>query len=203
MSASDFKKLKLEVPFSEKKILLHSCCAPCSSAILECLIYNEIEPVIFYFNPNIFPQDEYEKRKSENMRYAEKLGVKFIEGDTQRDEWKACVKGLEALPERSLRCLECFKLRLLKSAQVASELGLKVFTTTLSSSRWKSFEQICIAGFYAQERVANTVFWTQNWKKGGLSDRRRFIIQDQNFYNQLYCGCEYSLASSKAMQKKL
>ncbi|MBO6102647.1 MAG: epoxyqueuosine reductase QueH [Opitutales bacterium] len=202
MNASrGFKKLALDPPFGERKILLHCCCAPCSSAIIECLLYNKIEPVIFYYNPNIFPNVEYELRKSENMRYAESLGLKFIEGDAERIGWKLAVKGMEALPERSARCLECFKLRLIKSAQTAGDLGIKVFTTTLSSSRWKSFAQICEAGIAAQKAAPETFFWAQDWKKGGLSERRSAIIKEMNFYNQLYCGCEYSLAASKAANK--
>lgn len=185
--------LHLEVPGGEREVLLHTCCAPCSSAIIECMLENGIRPVIFYYNPNIYPLEEYEIRKAECTRYAEALGLEIIDGDYDHDAWRTQMQGMEAEPERGPRCLACFRLRLLETAHYATERGLKVFTTTLASSRWKSLEQIHAAGRYAMERYPGTLFWEQNWRKGGLSERRKAIITEQQFYNQIYCGCEFSL----------
>ena len=186
-------KLKVETPNGEKRVLLHSCCAPCSSAIVECMLSNGIEPVIFYFNPNIFPREEYELRKSENKRYADELGLEFIDADYGHDGWLACVSGLENEPERGKRCARCFEIRLLKAAEKAKESGIGLFCTTLASSRWKSKDQIFAAGRLAASKFIGVEFWEQDWRKGGLSERRNEIIKERNFYNQLYCGCEFSM----------
>lgn len=174
------------------EVLLHSCCAPCSSAILEWMLNNDYAPTIFYFNPNIYPEKEYEIRKNECSRYAQKLNVKMIDGDYQHEEWRCCVHGLEDQAERGSRCLECFKMRLLKSAQLAKELNINLFTTTLASSRWKDLNQINTAGQWAANQVEGTYFWDKNWRKGGLQDRRNALLKENNFYNQQYCGCEFS-----------
>ena len=103
------------------KVLLHSCCAPCSSAILEWMLNHVYQPVIYYYNPNIFPAEEYEIRKRECSRYALKLGVQMIDGDYEHQRWCDDVKGMESEPERGARCLQCFKMRLLKAAKKANQ----------------------------------------------------------------------------------
>ena len=187
------QKYIVEVPGGESKILLHTCCAPCSSAIVECLLKHGIRPTIFYCNPNIYPLDEYLKRKNECSRYAESLGLEIVDSDYDHDGWLGCVKGLEEEPERGGRCLKCFRMRLRKTAEYARDHGFKVITTTLASSRWKSLEQIEAAGLDACADIPEVTFWTQNWRKGGLSERRVAIIKEMNFYNQTYCGCEFSI----------
>ena len=189
--------IKLQVPMGENRILLHSCCAPCSSAILEALLNNGITPVIYYYNPNIYPLEEYEIRKAENKRYAESLGVEFIDGDYNYEKWRECAIGLECEPERGGRCYKCFVKRLRASAEMASKLGIKVITTTLASSRWKDFNQIIAAGRTATEEFPDIVFWEQNWRKGGLYDRRNELLKELRFYNQQYCGCEFSMQRVK------
>ena len=129
-----------------KKVLLHCCCAPCSSAILEWMLQNDVVPVIYYCNPNIYPLEEYEIRKNEITRYAQQLGIEIIEDEYNHAQWLEQVRGLEQEPERGGRCLVCFKMRLLRAARKAAELGIDEFTTTLASSRWKSLEQITEAG---------------------------------------------------------
>lgn len=175
------------------QVLLHACCAPCSSAIVEWMLQNGVRPTIFYFNPNIFPRQEYDIRKAESKRHAESLGIEWIDGDYDHQSWLDAVRGLEGEPERGCRCLQCFRLRLLETARQAQRLGMVHFTTTLASSRWKSIEQITEAGLAAQASVPGTVFWAQNWRKGGLSDRRNQLLREYAFYNQQYCGCEFSL----------
>ena len=189
----------IEAPMGEKTVLLHTCCAPCSSAIIEAMLANGITPVIYYCNPNIYPQQEYEIRKEECTRYAQALGLEIVDADYDHENWLEAVRGLEAEPERGGRCLKCFKLRLLRTAEYAASRGIKVITTTLASSRWKSLDQINEAGQWACARQntippANNVhWWDQNWRKGGLQERRLQIIKEYDFYNQLYCGCEFSM----------
>ena len=187
------QKYTVEVPGGEDRVLLHTCCAPCSSAIVECLMKHGIRPTIYYCNPNIYPLDEYLKRKNECTRYAESLGLEIVDADYDHEEWLGCVKGMEAEPERGGRCLKCFSMRLRKTAEYARDHGYKVITTTLASSRWKSLEQIEEAGLKACADIPEVTYWTQNWRKGGLSERRSAIIKEMNFYNQTYCGCEFSI----------
>lgn len=176
------------------RILLHTCCAPCSAAVLECLLNSGYEPTLFYYNPNIYPQEEYEKRKQELTRYADKLQLRVIDGDYKNNEWLSVVKGLENEPERGLRCEKCFEMRLIKTAQVAVQQGIDLFATTLASSRWKDLAQIERAGLLAEAAVASNVkFFNQNWRKNGLQERRRELIKENNFYNQNYCGCIFSI----------
>ena len=185
--------MNIEAPGGVKQVLLHTCCAPCSSAIIECMMQNGIMPLIFYCNPNIYPEEEYRIRKDECTRYAESLGLEIVDADYDHEAWLAEMRGLEHEPERGGRCLKCFKYRLLESARYAHERGITAFTTTLASSRWKSLEQIEEAGRYAQSHFPDVTYWAQNWRKGGLSERRIEIIKEYNFYNQRYCGCEFSM----------
>ena len=207
------KRGDIEVPMGERTVLLHTCCAPCSSAIVEAMMQNGITPVIYYCNPNIYPLEEYEIRKEECTRYAKALGLEIVDADYDHENWLEAMKGLEDEPERGGRCLRCFKLRLLRTAQYARKRGIKVITTTLASSRWKSLDQINEAGQWAVykandiiETVDNlneetiipptdcdVIWWDQNWRKGGLQERRNQILKEYDFYNQLYCGCEFSM----------
>ena len=209
------KQPAIQKPEGLKDVLLHACCAPCSSAIVEWMMANGVRPVIYYFNPNIWPREEYEIRKQESKRHAESLGLQWIDGDYNHEEWLHGVCGLEnALdpegrfqnemakePERGRRCERCFTFRLIAAAKKAQELNIPYFTTTLASSRWKSLEQINQAGLIAEQTISqhpspNLVspkYWAQNWRKGGLYERRNQLLKEYNFYNQQYCGCEFSM----------
>ena len=198
------KKPAIVVPEGLREVLLHACCAPCSSAIVEWLVQHDIRPTIFYYNPNIWPIEEYEIRKNESKRHAEALGLTWIDGDYNHEQWRQDVCGLEGEPERGRRCEQCFTLRLTVAARKAQELGIPYFTTTLASSRWKSLEQINRAGLIAQETIRSEsnlspltshlspLYWAQNWRKGGLYERRNQLLKEFDFYNQQYCGCEFS-----------
>ena len=202
------KMLRLEVPGGGEKVLLHSCCAPCSGAVLECLVANGIKPVVFFSNSNIVPREEYELRLKELQRYCATLDVPLVEDDYDHEAWLDFVlerragneersKALVLAPERGQRCLACFKFRLLRAARYAASQGIPVLTTTLASSRWKSLEQVDEAGRWACGEMPgqaghDVVFWPQNWRKGGLQPRRAEIICEQGFYNQTFCGCEFS-----------
>lgn len=187
------KPFEIVVPGGAVKVLLHTCCAPCSSAIIECLLRHGVTPTVYYCNPNIFPTEEYEIRKNECSRYAQSLGLEIVEDDYDHGGWLDEMRGLEQEPERGSRCLRCFKHRLLRTAGYAHEHGFKVIATTLASSRWKSLGQIEEAGLFAVSQYPGVTFWAQNWRKGGLSERRIQIIKEYGFYNQRYCGCEFSM----------
>lgn len=204
------KKVKevIQAPMGETTVLLHTCCAPCSSAIIEAMMKNGITPVIYYCNPNIYPQEEYEIRKNECTRYAQSLGLEIVDADYDHDNWLEAIRGMEDEPERGGRCLKCFKLRLLRTAEYAVGRGIRVITTTLASSRWKSLDQINEAGLWACRQAQEAfemnnnqtvppddavIWWDRNWRKNGLQERRLQIIKEYDFYNQLYCGCEFSM----------
>lgn len=190
------KKPAVIIPEGVGEVLLHACCAPCSSAIVEWLLGHNVRPVIFYYNPNIWPKEEYEIRKGESKHHAESLGIRWIDGDYDHEQWRQGVCGLENEPERGRRCGLCFTLRLTAAAGQAKALGLEYFTTTLASSRWKSLEQIERAGRLAEQAVPGVTFWAQNWRKGGLYERRNQLLKEYRFYNQQYCGCEFSAGRS-------
>ena len=207
------------------EVLLHACCAPCSSAIVEWLLAHDVQPTIYYYNPNIWPREEYDIRKEESKRHAASLGIRWIDDDYDHASWLQHVCGLEHEPERGRRCEQCFTLRLTAAARKAQQLGIPYFATTLASSRWKSLDQINRAGLAAEKIVANLPslreghgvgfptpltnlpslregtgvgspfprFWAQNWRKGGLQDRRNELLKEYHFYNQQYCGCEFSI----------
>lgn len=191
------------------KLLLHTCCAPCSGAIVEALLNDGITPLIYYCNPNIHPYAEYLIRRDECRRYAVRCGLEMVEAEYDHDAWLRSVAGLENEPERGARCETCFRYRLLQSAQYAVANGFDTMATTLASSRWKNLNQVNGAGEWAVAaalsredgngavQTPSLSWWDRNWRKGGLQERRNQIIKDMNFYNQRYCGCEFSIYPSK------
>lgn len=190
------KKQPLVMPPDEaQQVVLHSCCAPCSVAIIEWLLAHGVQPLIYYFNPNIFPLQEYQKRKNELSRLAEQLHLTVVDGDCDHKAWRDRVieQKLQHEPEWGARCQWCFDIRMDATATFAAERGIPVFTTTLASSRWKDITQINAAGVKAATMHPGTVFWEQNWRKGGLTQRRAELVRHYNFYRQDYCGCEFSI----------
>lgn len=120
MTVADFKRPKLELPNGAKKLLLHSCCAPCSGEVMEALQASGIDYTIFFYNPNIHPQKEYLIRKDENIRFAKQHGVPFIDADYDTDNWFERAKGMEWEPERGIRCTMCFDMRFERTALYAA-----------------------------------------------------------------------------------
>ena len=300
---------------SKDRILLHCCCAPCSTAIIEWMVSQGLRPGIFFSNSNIVPFNEYTVRRDELRRYAAAHGLETIDDEYDHSAWLAFVRQLETrpksgasmvaepcrttssvtdvasdaaarpvaelveahqqaeapqpfpvtelvevsgstsftvepyhpteppiriadMPERGPRCLECFKFRLLRAARYASTHGYRLLTTTLASSRWKDLSQVDAAGRWACEtvngssapisldsvpRVADissidtesssegyiptadpllsvaplpesteVLWWNQNWRRGGLQERRNALIKEWSMYNQTFCGCEFS-----------
>lgn len=200
-SLENFSRPKLEMPNKESKLLLHSCCAPCAGEIMEAVAASGIDTTIYFYNPNIHPKEEYEIRKDENIRFAEKLGFDFIDADYDKDNWFERIKGLENEPERGKRCTVCFDMRFERTALYAHENNFKIFATTLGISRWKNLEQINNSGLKAAKRYNGLDFWNFNWRKQGGSSRMLEISKKEKFYKQEYCGCVYSLRDTNKWRK--
>lgn len=189
-------------PGGEEKVLMHSCCAPCAAEIMEKMKKSRLELTIFFYNPNIHPTREYEIRKEENIRFAKKLEIPFIDADYDRDNWFARIKGMEWEPEKGKRCSACFDMRFERTALYAHEHGFKVITSSLGLSRWKDMNQINTSGVRAAGRYPDIVYWDYNWRKGGGSQRMYDISKRENFYQQEYCGCVYSLRDTNLWRLK-
>lgn len=193
---------RLELPVGGDKLLLHSCCAPCSGEVMEALISSEINFTIFFYNPNIHPVQEYEIRKNENINFAQKHNIPFIDADYDKDNWFARAKGLEWEPERGKRCTMCFDMRFERTALYAHEHGFPVISSSLGISRWKDMNQINDCGIRAASKYPNLEYWTYNWRINGGSERMYEIAKREGFYKQEYCGCVYSLRDTNAWRKQ-
>ena len=192
----------LTLPDNRKRLLMHSCCAPCSGEVMEAIIYSKIDFSIFFYNPNIHPLKEYELRKEENIRFAEKHHIPFIDADYDTDNWFERAKGMENEPERGIRCTMCFDMRFERTALYAHENNFDIITSSLGISRWKNFEQINDSGIRAAAHYPDLVYWTHNWRKGGGSQRMLEISKQEHFYQQEYCGCVYSLRDTNRWRLK-
>ena len=200
-SLKNFQRPQLKMPNGSKRLLMHSCCAPCAGEIMEAVAASGIDTTIFFYNPNIHPKEEYEIRKNENIRFAEKLGFDFVDADYDKENWFKRIKGLEDEPERGERCTVCFDMRFERSALFAHENGFDVFATTLGISRWKDLNQINNSGLRAAKRYNSLTFWDYNWRKQGGSSRMLEISKNEQFYKQEYCGCVYSLRDTNRWRK--
>ncbi|HOW87989.1 MAG TPA: epoxyqueuosine reductase QueH [Candidatus Omnitrophota bacterium] len=186
----------LQAPHNEKKILLHCCCAPCSCSIIQRMLDAGLEPTLFFYNPNIYPPEEYTRRKGEVLRYAKKKGVPVADTDYEPETWLEKTKGYEAEAERGKRCDLCFEMRLGKAAAYAAAHGFKVFTTSLGISRWKDLAQVNRAGERAAALFPGLTYWAHNWRLQGGQEQMEQISREESFYRQRYCGCLYSLRES-------
>lgn len=176
------------------KLLLHSCCAPCSSYVIEYLSdYFDIS--ILYYNPNISPIDEYLKRKKEQIRLIKSIKTKnkldIIDCDYDNDLYEEKIKGLENEPERGNRCTVCFNLRLDKTASMARELNYDFFATTLTVSPYKNSNLINEIGIKLQEKY-NIKYLVSDFKKKNGYKRSIELSNKYNLYRQNFCGCKYS-----------
>ncbi len=174
------------------KILLHSCCAPCGGQVISELTKHGHEVAVYFYNPNIFPEDEYQLRLQEVRRYTDELGIKLIQGKYAHDEWLDLVKGLENEPEKGSRCQKCFMHRLAEVAQKAHELGFEAFASTLTISPHKPAEMINqigheLADFYGLQFIDNI------WRKNEGYKKSCKISEEHHFHRQDYCGCEFSI----------
>jgi len=175
-------------------LLLHSCCAPCSTYVLEYLSkYFSI--TVFFYNPNIHPEEEYQKRLNEQRKLISILPtvnkVDFIEGEYEPDVFFNVIRGLENEPEGKKRCLKCFELRLMKVAQKAKELNFPYFTTTLTVSPHKNASLINEIG-QTLSKTYSINFLCSDFKKKNGFKRSVILSQQYGLYRQNYCGCIFS-----------
>ena len=205
-SLANFHRPPLRLPGAAAdgaaRALVHSCCAPCAGEILEAMTAAGIRPTVFFYNPNIHPVGEYEIRKAENIRFCERRGIPFADADYDADRWFGRVRGLEDEPERGRRCDVCFDIRFERAALYAAENGFAVFCSTLGISRWKNLAQINQRGARAAARWPGLVYWDFNWRKQGGSQRMLEIAKRENFYQQEYCGCVYSLRDANRWRRQ-
>ena len=182
------------------KLLLHSCCAPCSSYCLEYLS-DYFEITVFYYNPNIYPDEEYFHRAREQQAFIERFPAKhpisFVEGDFDKERFFQSVKGLENEPERGARCNVCFELRLGEAASMAREMNMDYFTTTLSISPMKDAALLNDIGSKMEEKYGVKYLHSDFKKKNGYK-RSCELSQEYGMYRQDYCGCVFSYNESKA-----
>lgn len=168
---------------------------------MEAIIFSEIDFTIFFYNPNIHPLKEYELRKEENIRFAKKYNIPFVDADYDKDNWFERAKGMEDEPERGIRCSMCFDMRFDRTALYAFENGFDVISSSLGISRWKDMNQINNSGEKAASAYPNLTYWTYNWRKNNGSKRMIEISKAENFYQQEYCGCAYSLRDTNKWRK--
>ena len=190
------------------RVLLHSCCGPCSSAVLE-YITQYFDVTLLWYNPNLYPKEEFDRRFKTQVELIEKMGL-ADKVDILAEPWKSedyyCrVKGLENEPEGGKRCAECFRLRLLETARLAKHYGYDYFCTTLTLSRHK--DAVLINSIGEEIARATGVSWLpSDFKKRNGENRSIELSEQYGLYRQLYCGCEFSLRkreeTAKALEKQ-
>lgn len=193
MNAVNFDKLMTETlaGCEGKKLLLHSCCAPCSSHCLTEL-YAKIRTTVFYYNPNLDCEEEYEKRKAEQIRFLRETGLAdFLDCDYAPDDFARIATGLESEKEGGARCGRCFELRLSRTAEEAKRSGFDYFATTLTVSPLKNAQMINRIGFALAEECGVSYLPTDFKKRGGYLNSIR-LSKEHGLYRQNYCGCQYS-----------
>ena len=178
----------------KKKLLLHSCCGPCSSYVISYLT-NYFDITILYYNPNIYPYDEYLKRKQEQIKLINEIdcsnNLDIMDCDYDNDLYEKCIIGLENEPERGNRCMVCYNLRMEKTAKMAKECNYDYFCTTLSVSPYKNSEWINKIGEKLQNKYNTNRLYADLKKKDGYK-QSILLSKKYNLYRQDYCGCIYS-----------
>lgn len=170
-------------------LLLLSCCAPCSCAVIKKLAEDKKSFAVVFYNPNIRPQAEYEKRRDENKRICEIYEVPFIELEYDSCRWTALTAGLETEPERGKRCRVCFEMRLKRVMDYAKENGFAQVASVLGVSRYKNLVQVNEAAA-AASAASGVAYIEIEGRKGGMQELRAELIKELNLYNQDYCGCK-------------
>lgn len=190
---------KNEVP----SLLLHSCCAPCSSYVIEYLS-NYFKITVFYYNPNIYPKDEYIRRVEEQKKFIQtfdtKYKVDFIEGVYDTERFFSLSKGLESEKEGGQRCFKCYELRLSETAKVAKDSGFDYFTTTLSISPYKNAQKLNEIGEVLSSKYGVKYLFSDFKKKNGYK-RSIELSKIYNLYRQDYCGCVFSKVARENYKK--
>lgn len=174
-----------------KKILLHTCCAPCLTYSLNFFKGQGFEVVVYFYNPNIHPEEEYFKRLFELKRYRAFIKFPLIVGDYDKERWFKLVRGYENEPEGGKRCEICYKIRLEKTAQKALELGIDIYSTTLTISPYQNVKKIIEIGKKIALKYNIKFFETILRKKGGFQ-KSVLISKKFGIWRQNYCGCVFS-----------
>ena len=172
------------------KLVLMSCCAPCSCGAIKQVVNGEIgridDFIVMFFNPNIYPDSEYQKRLKEQIKYCEKLGVKYVVGDYDHDAWREHIAGLENEPERGARCSKCFAYRFCFARNWALQNGYNAIASVFGVSKHKDQTQVDNA---AQISCGEIKYLPIKWDE----NLRQKINHESEFYRQNYCGCEFSM----------
>lgn len=172
------------------KLVLMSCCAPCSAGAIKQLADKQIpnidDFIVLFFNPNIYPDTEYQKRLAEQIKYCESLGVKYAVGNYDHDAWLMAVRGLENEPERGARCSKCFAYRFCFAREFAIKNGFNAIASVFGVSRFKDQNQVDAA---AESVCGEIKYIPVKWNE----DLRIQINRATDFYRQKYCGCEFSM----------
>jgi len=174
-----------------RKIILHACCAICSAYPLSMLKDSGYDVIVYFYNPNIHPEEEYQKRLEAQHTLCKHFGCKLVEGEYNPDEYYSFVKGFENEPERGLRCDKCFELRLQKTAEYAKSIGVDVFTTSIVISPHKNFSKISQIGEKIAKDMGINYLAIDFKKKDGFLKTNR-ISKELNLYRQNYCGCSFA-----------
>ncbi len=182
-----------------EKLLLLSCCAPCSCGVIQNLAEQGRQFTVLFYNPNIDSEAEYQKRLAENKRVCARFGVPFAELPYEPQVWHEAVKGLEKELERGKRCSACFYLRLRRAARYAKENGFTAFSSVLGISRHKDLQQVNAAALAAAQQE-HIPYDLTNWRKGGTQQLKTALMREMQIYNQNYCGCIYSRRANKNEQ---
>lgn len=175
---------------SKKKLLLHSCCGPCSTSVIERL-KDYFDITVLYYNPNIEPREEYDHRKNEQLRILKELNIKYLDIDYLNEEYHNKIKGFEQEPENGLRCPICYELRMVKTAKLAKENNFDFFCTTLTVSPHKPSKIINEIGLKLEQEY-NIKYLLSDFKKEDGYKRSIELSKEYNLYRQDYCGCLYS-----------
>lgn len=173
----------------EKKLLLVSCCAPCSVGVIRRLKEAGVSFSVLFYNPNIRPEAEYRRRCDENKRVCTEEGIPFIELEYEPTKWDSVCAQMMDEPERGKRCSACFKLRLSRAAVYAKENGFTHFTSVFGISRFKDFDQVCAVAQEVSEQYQLPYDMT-NWRKQGGLEFAEKLGREKNLYRQTYCGCK-------------
>ena len=172
-----------------ENILLHTCCAPCSCAVIKTIAEEKKNFSVVFYNPNIRPFEEYEKRKEENKKVCQIYGINFIELEYDNENWCNLIKGLENEPERGKRCSICFYMRLKRVMEYALENGFTCVASVLGVSRYKNLDQVNTSALKASQET-NCPYIHIEGRKNGMQEMRNNLIKELDLYNQTYCGCK-------------
>lgn len=186
--------LKLDPEQAPKRLLIHSCCAPCSSYVLEYLS-QFFDITVFYYNPNIYPEEEYNRRVEEQQRLIDAMPhlhpIRFLQGEYHPKDYYDYVKGYEDDPEGGERCFRCYRMRLKEAAELAKEGGYDYYTTTLSISPYKNADKLNEIGEMLAKEYG-VAFLPSDFKKKNGYKRSIELSREYDLYRQDYCGCIFS-----------